>query len=131
MRKYKCQFRHCSHPDDLMSKEDAVLIGTKRYHTDCAQVHETIERAKRIFFDNILPDSDYIQTVGVINNLIFKKNYSADYIEFMLQWLALRGAKVKSPYTLHYTVSNNLILRDYRDERKRQDVINRYAYRFG
>lgn len=131
MRTYKCQYKHCSHPEDLMLKEDAVLIGTKRYHKDCAQIHDTIERAKRVFFDNIKPDSDYVQTVGVINNLVFKKGYSADYVEFMMQWLALRGAKVNSPYSLHYAINNNLISRDYKDNSKRQDVINRYAYRFG
>jgi hypothetical protein len=62
---------------------------------------------------------------------VFKKGYSADYVEFMLMWLALRGAKVNSPYSLHYAVNNNLILKDYKDDSKRQDVINRYAYRFG
>ena len=131
MRKYKCQYKHCTHPQDLITQDEAVLIGTKRYHKNCAEIRNTLERAKRVFFDNVKPDSDYVQTVGVLNNLVFKKGYSADYIEFMLMWLALRGAKVNSPYSLHYAVNNNLILRDYKDDSKRQDVINRYAYRFG
>lgn len=131
MKGYKCQYKHCLHPQDLMQKEESVLVGTKRYHADCAKIHETIERAKRVFFDHIKPDADYVQTVGVINNLVFKKEYSADYVEFMMQWLALKGAKVNSPYSLHYAITNNLILRDYKDSTKRQDVINRYAYRFG
>ena len=131
MRKYKCQYRHCQHPEDLMLKEDAVLIGTKRMHKDCAEIRNTIERAKRIFFDHIKADVDYVQTVGVLNNLVFKKGYSADYVEFALMWLALRGAKVNSPYSLHLVMQNKLISRDYKNPSTRQDVVNRYAYRFG
>ena len=131
MREYKCQYKHCSHPEDLMQKDEAVLVGAKRYHKDCAEIKATIDRAKRIFFDNVLVGADYVQTVGVLNTLIFSKGYSPDYVEFMLMWLALRGAKVKSPYTLHYTVDNNLIKKDYNNPVKRQDVINRYAYRYG
>lgn len=131
MKTYKCGYKHCQHPDDPILKDEAVLIGSKHYHKDCAEIKNTIDRSKRVFFDHILKGADYVQTVGVINNLVFKKGYSAEYVEFMLMWLALRGSKVNSPYSLHYTVTNNLIVRDFKNPVSRQDVINRYAYRFG
>ena len=131
MKGYKCAYKHCVHPDELIPKEEVVQIGTRRYHKDCAYIRDSIERSKRIIFDVILPRADYVETIGVLNVLIFNKKFSPDFIEFMLMWLALRGAKIKSVYSLHYTVNNGFIKKDFNDPTKRQDVINRYAYRYG
>lgn len=130
MRTYKCGYNHCLHKDEPVSAEDAVVIGKKRYHKDCALTKAMIEECKNIYFQHIDCKSDYVQTVGVINNLVFNKKYEVEYVRFTLMWLALRGATLKSPYSLHYAVNNNHIVREYKNPTLRQEVQDRFAYRF-
>lgn len=131
MREYKCHYRHCLHPGEPIPQGKAVLIGAYRYHEDCAVMHGTIERIKRILFNNVNSNLDYVQTTGVINNLIFRRKYQAEYVEFMAKYLALHHAKINTPYSLHYAVKNKIIINLYSSPKDRKKVIEEYADRFG
>lgn len=129
MMEYKCQYKHCLHPNIPISPHDVVLVGTARYHKDCAELRATIERTKRVIFEHV-KEMDYVQTMGVINSLIFAKEYDAEYVEFMAKYLAVHGAKINSPYSLYYTAKNKIIIEQYNDPTKRQKVLDEYDYRY-
>ena len=127
---YKCGYTHCLHLNEKVSLTDSVLVGNRKYHKDCAILHEKIEKIKRIYFDYIDDKSDYVQVVGVINNLIFNKQYDADYVEFTLKYAAVFCRRyIKSPYVLHSTIKNGIVEKKYKDEQLRKDVIDRFEYR--
>lgn len=130
MKTYTCGYRHCLHTGEKVTEDEAVMVGGKRMHSDCARTHATIERAKQIYY-RINPNHDYRQIMGVFNNLVFKKEYPADYVEFMMMYIAMECPNVlKSPYTLHYMIKNNLIDRKYKNPTQRQELIRRYACRY-
>ena len=105
------------------------MVGKNRFHPDCAELHAKIERIKRIYFDYINEDCDYVQVVGVINNLIFKKGYDVDFVEFMMKYTAVYGRNIKSPYILHTIINNGIVERKYKNEKLRTDVIKSFDYR--
>lgn len=128
---YKCKYRHCLKPSEKVSESEAVMFGKRHYHKECAALHTQIERIKRIYFDFIDDKSDYVQVVGVINNLIFKKGYSPDYVEFMMKYSAVYCARnFKSPYLLHTIIENGIVEKMYKNDKQRRDVIERFDYRF-
>lgn len=129
-KEYKCGYGHCLTPEVKIPASEVVMVGKKRYHKECAELHAKIERIKRIYFDFLDNKSDYVQVVGVINNLIFKKGYDADFVEFMMKYAAVYCSQnVKSPYILHVIIDNGIVGRKYKNEQLRKDVIDRFDYR--
>lgn len=128
-RMYKCKYRHCLKPEEKIVDSKCVLVGKQRFHPECAELHEKIECIKRIYFDFIDSDSDYVQVVGVINNLIFRKNYSVNLVEFLMKYIVAYQCKVKSPYSLHLIIKNGLVEEYFSNDKKRMDVIARFDYR--
>lgn len=132
MKYYKCQYAHCIHPNEKVSEEDIVIVGHKRFHKDCAELRAKIERIKNIYFKTINNSSnEYVQVLAVINNLVFKKGYSPEFIEFALKYIAVTcSTNIKSPYSLYYVVKNGIILKKYNNAHAREDVNNKYARRY-
>jgi hypothetical protein len=127
---YVCGYNHCQIKEKIPASE-AVVVGKRRYHKECAEIHSKIEDIKRIYFDYIDNNSDYVQVVGVINNLIFAKFYSVDFIEFAVKYTVIYGGKIKSPYALHKIVKNGIVERKYNDENLRKGVEIRFDNRTG
>lgn len=129
-KQYKCAYRHCLIPDQKIPASEVVMVGKQRMHSCCAEFREHIEKIKRIYFDYIDSQSDYVQVVGVINNLIFNKKYDIDFVEFTMKYTAVYCQnKVKSPYILHSIIDNGIVEKKYRNKKKRMDVIDRFDYR--
>lgn len=130
-KEYKCGYNHCLKPNEKVLANESVTVGKRRYHKECAELHTKIERIKRIYFDYIDDKSDYVQVVGVINNLIFTKKYDVDYVEFTMKYSAVYGRNIKSPYILHKIIDNGIVEKKYNDEKQKKDVISRFDYRTG
>ena len=128
-RLYKCGYKHCLRPNEKIPLNECVAVGKRRYHKECANMRDKIEIIKRIYFDFIDDKSDYVQVVGVINNLIFEKKYDVDYVEFMMKYVAVFCNKVKSPYTLYLIVKNGIVEKKYNDDRLKKDVIDKFDNR--
>ena len=130
-RLYKCGYKHCLHPNEKVPLSESVQVGKRRYHKDCADLYSKIEQIKRIYFDYIDDKCDYVQVVGVINNLIFVKGYDADFVMFMMKYTAVfcQNQNIKSPYILHTIIKNGIVEKKYRDKKLRKDVIDRFEFR--
>ena len=48
-----------------------------------------------------------------INNIIFQKKVSADYLYFALNWAIKNHRRISSPLYLHYLIDNKNIKDDY------------------
>ncbi len=132
VKEYKCGYKHCVCESIMIPASESVVVGKRRYHKECAEMHSKIERIKRIYFDYIDDKSDYVQVVGVINNLIFIKKYDVDYVEFVMKHVAIYSRNIKSPYILHTIIKKNELIKEkYNDENKRKGVNDRFAYRTG
>lgn len=128
-RLYKCGYRHCLKPEEKIPLSECVAVGKKRYHKECAALHKQIEIIKRIYFDYIDNKADYVQVVGVINNLIFNQKYDADYVQFVMKYSAVYCHSIKSPYLLYTIIKNGIVEKKYSNDKLRRDVIDRFEYR--
>lgn len=129
MKEYKCKYVHCLNPDKKIPEKEVVMVGKQRFHKECAELRERVERIKKIYFDYVDDKADYVQVVGVLNNLIFKKKYDVDYVEFMLKYTVVYVRNIKSPYILHTIIKNGIVEKKYNDPKMRLDVIERFDYR--
>lgn len=129
MKTYKCGYRHCVKPDEKVLETEAVRVGRRYYHPECSKMADKIDVIKKIYFDYIDDKSNYVEVVGVINNLIFKKQYDVDFVEFLMKYTVVYGGKIKSPYILHVIAKNGIVDKKYNDEKLRMDVIRRFDNR--
>jgi hypothetical protein len=128
-KEYKCGYRHCLKPNEKIPASEVVMVGKQRYHKECAELHKRIEIIKRIYFDYINEKSDYVQVVGVINNLIFSKGYDIEYVEFTMKYTAIYGKNIKTPYLLHTIIDNGIVEKKYNNENQKKEVIRRFDNR--
>ena len=129
-RLYKCGYKHCLFSGEKVPLSKSVAVGKRRYHKECAELHRKVDEIKRIYFDLIDDKSDYVQVLGVINNLIFKQQYDVDFVAFTMKYVvAYCSSDVKSPYILHLIIKNKAVKEKYDDPGKREDVIWRFENR--
>lgn len=114
---YVCGYKHCLHKGEKVKQEDAVIVGTRRYHADCAALHRKIELMKDLYYEKIDEKAEFVQLMSVLNNILFKKNIDPDYMLFALNYVISRKIRIKTPYSLHYLPENKIILNLYKKER--------------
>ena len=118
---YKCGYKYCTHPEDEVELENAVVIGKRKWHRAC---YVTQQKIKSLYYDVyclVNKSSDYQQVVGVFNRLIFKKQRSISFVEFMIKYGAVFGASFNSPYTLLVMDKNEELKEKYKTEKERVD----------
>lgn len=107
---YVCGYSHCLHKGEKINKNDAVIVGNRRFHTDCADLHCKINKMKDLYYENIDDNVEFVTLMSVINNIIFNKRIDPDYMLFALNHVINRKIKIKSPYLLHYLPDNKIII---------------------
>jgi hypothetical protein len=124
---YVCGYRHCLHKGEKVKQEEAVTVGTRRYHADCAAIHRKIEQMKDLYYEKIDENAEFVQLTSVLNNIVFTKKINPDYMLFALNYIVKKKVKINSPYALHYLPKNKLIFKlwnegeDKFDNRQRTD----------
>lgn len=106
---YKCAFKHCKHEDENIPQFEAIKVGGRYMHEDCAKISENIAKIRDIYYEKISNTVVVKQLVSVINTLVFKKNIDSEYLLFALNYAVTNKTPLKSPYGLHYLVDNNRI----------------------
>lgn len=128
-KSYKCAYRHCLRPDEKVPASQVVMVGNKRCHAECAELSIKITKLKNFYFDNLDDKSDYVQVVGVINKLVLNKKYDCDFVLFLMKYIFVYGAKVRSPYLLYKVAENGIVDKKFKNAKMRKDVELRYEYR--
>lgn len=106
---YKCAFKHCNHDDENVPQNEAVKIGNRYMHEDCAKISENITKIRDIYYEKVSNTVVVKQLVSVINSLVFTKKIDSEYLLFALNYAIANKTPIKSPYGLHYLVDNNRI----------------------
>jgi len=118
---FKCAFKHCQHESCEISQDSAVKIGNRYMHEDCARISENITKIKDTYYEKISSTVVVKQLVGVINNIVFKKNVDSEYLLFALNHAINAKIPVKSPYNLHYLIDNQRI-KDVWNKKKSKEI---------
>ena len=103
---YKCGFRHCQHESCEVSQDEAVRVGTRYYHEDCAQIYKNIEEIKQLYYTKISNTVVMPQLISVVNNIIFKKHVDSNYLLFALKYAVNTKRKINYPQGLHYLIDD-------------------------
>ena len=106
---YKCAFKHCQHESCEVPQGEAVKVGTRYMHKDCAEKSEYIRKTRDLYFERISSTVVMKQLVSVLNNLVIKKNVDPKYLYFAVDFAVSNKIPIKNPYGLHYLVDNNRI----------------------
>lgn len=103
---YKCSFKHCSHASCEISQDEAVRIGNRYFHRDCAKTRNNIEEIKRLYYEKISNTVVMSQLLSSVNNIIFRKNVDSEYLLYALRYAIEHNIKLNSPYGLHYLIDD-------------------------
>ena len=120
---YKCRYKHCQHESYEISQDEAVRIGTRYFHKDCAETYQNIEEIKRLYYEKISNTVVMAQLVKAVNSVVFDKHVDSAFVLFALKYAINTKHQIKSPYTLHYLVDNYKI-KDAWEKKKSNDVKN-------
>ena len=103
---YKCAFRHCSHESCEVLQDEAVKLGNRYFHEDCANTYKNINAIKVLYYEKVSNTVVMPQLTSVINNIIFKKHVDSGYLLFALQYAINIKRKINYPQGLHYIIDD-------------------------
>ena len=80
-KEYVCAYKnHCLHHGEKVKASEAVVIGDKRYHWDCAETKQKLKECVDLYMSYIEDKTQYPIVVRTINNLVFKDGVPIDFI---------------------------------------------------
>lgn len=106
---YKCAFKNCQHESRDVIRDEAVKVGNRYMHIDCAKNIDYLKRTRDLYYEKISNTVVFSQLVNVINNLFVQKSVDPEYMYFALSYAVNNKIPVRSPYGLHYLVDNDRI----------------------
>lgn len=119
-----CRWTHCQHENREVDRENAVSVNGKTwYHKDCFHQKETIDKILNLYQEKIDPNPIWNQLRGVVNNIVFKNGYSADYVLFALNRYIADGKRLNYPSGLYYVVKD----KHYEDAWKKKEEKKKIA----
>jgi hypothetical protein len=113
--KVKCTYSNCNHDDKELPINEAVLVGkSSYYHRDCHKQSEEIKQIIDLFKTYIDPLVVYSQLKSVINNILFQKFVSSEYLLFALNYAINNKINLKHAMGLHYIIGYKNIQEAYK-----------------
>lgn len=124
-KQYVCGYTHCLHYGQKILQSEAVAVGSRKYHWDCAAQKQQMERIKNTYFselNEVTPNKDEennkFKILGkVLNDLIYKNDLNIDYVEFCVNYYASYKKKFKSPLILRYLNGNKVMERKWNNSK--------------
>lgn len=118
-REYVCAYKHCLYHGEKVKSSEAVVIGKKHYHWDCAATKQEIEEIRNTYIERIDNEAKFPILSKVLNDLVFKYDVDIDYIRFAINYYADYKTKVKSPFALLYLRNNDFMKKKWEKSRGR------------
>lgn len=109
MKTYKCAYKYCVHNFEPINEDSAISVGRQKYHWDCLAIKQKIDELRKMYINQIDPNTNFPVISKVLNDLVFKYNQDLDYIQFALEYYINTKTKIKSPFTLLYLRNNDLM----------------------
>lgn len=79
-KEFVCGYNHCLHSGEKVKESEAVMVGKKRYHMDCAELKQKIDECVNLYMENIEDKTQYPMAVRIINSLVFNNGIPVDYV---------------------------------------------------
>lgn len=108
----KCRYSHCQCDKRELTKDEAIKQGNTYYHPQCHKEMQNINSIRNIFMKQINPNASISQLNSVINNIIFKKHISSEYLLNGLQFYISKKIPLNYPQGLYYVIQN----KDFKSE---------------
>lgn len=105
----KCAYKNCQHEPCEFPQGEAVKMGKRWMHSDCAEMYECITKTRDLYYEEISKTVVMSNLVHTIQNIVEKKKVDPRFLYFALEFAVNNHIPVKSPYSLHYLVDNNRI----------------------
>lgn len=107
-KQYKCSYAHCKRKEERLSVDSPILNG-RHYHSECLKEKESIEKIRNLYIEQVSQTVVMSLLNKTINNIIFQKKVSADFLYFALNWAIKNHKRINSPLYLHYLIDNKAI----------------------
>lgn len=101
MKTYKCGYKHCVCSSREVKQNEAVKIGARYFHKNCALVKQNISVCANRYVELVDDRSVYPQVVRVITTLVVKNLVPINFIQKKIKsnW---RYYKKHGVYSLYY-----------------------------
>lgn len=109
----KCSYKHCDHFSRELPRSEAVKVGTRYMHESCAKTKQLIEEIRNYYYENISNTVVMKALVATINNIVFDKSVSPEYLLFVLKYAHQHGIPVRAPYSLHYLIDDARLKKEW------------------
>lgn len=126
-KQYVCGYAHCLHYGQKIPQSEAVVVGSRKYHWDCAAHKQQMERIRNTYFNELnepvedeIEEKNKFKILGkVLNDLIYKDGLEIDYVEFCINDHVSYKRKFKSPLILRYIRDNKMMKRRWEKSKGR------------
>ena len=98
----KCDYKNCSEPLD----DEIIKVKGRNYHKSCFQTKNDILEIRDLFAENINKNVVFSSLMSVINNIIFHRGVTSDYLKFALNYYIQNKIPLNYPQGLYYVVQN-------------------------
>ena len=79
-RQYVCAYPYCLHHGEKVSGSEAVVIGKKHYHWDCASLKQEIQECAQLYIEYMGDKTQYPIALKIINTMVFKNSVPIEFI---------------------------------------------------
>lgn len=80
-KEYVCAYPHCIHHGEKVSSSEAVVIGKKHYHWDCAALKQEIQDCANTYIEYTGDKTQYPMVMRIINTMVFKNQVPIEFIK--------------------------------------------------
>ena len=112
-KKMKCGWKYCKHEPTELSVGSGVRIGNRWYHEDCAKKRNAMIEIRDYYYEHVDKTVVMKQLVNVIKKIIVDKEVDPDFALFALKYAVKNNLIIRSPYILHYFVTDFKIKEAY------------------
>lgn len=111
---HTCGWKYCKHtPSEPQPESELVKVGKAWFHPDCAQIRKAMTDIKDLYYEQVDKAVVMKQLVSVIKNILIVKEIPPDFAMFALQYAIKNHIPIRSPYSLHYLVSDYKIRKEW------------------
>ena len=87
-------------------------------HWDCYAEYRTIAAIRDYYYTNVSNTVVMKNLTAVINNIVFKKEVSAEFLLFALKYAVDHKIPIRAPYGLYYLIDNTRVKGEWKTRKE-------------
>lgn len=80
-KQFVCGYSYCLHPGEKVKASEAVVVGKKHFHWDCAAMKQDVKDCIDMYMDNMEDKSLFPIATKILNTLVFQNQIPVDFIK--------------------------------------------------